>query len=43
MKKSPEEWIYDEEGSPKCTAYRRDDEAKPLPRCDRTTDMFEVN
>jgi len=39
----PEEWIYDEEGRPKCTAYRRDDEAKPLPRCERTADMFEVN
>ncbi|HYG06492.1 MAG TPA: hypothetical protein VD865_08765 [Stenotrophomonas sp.] len=35
----PDEWICDEAG-PRCTAFVREGEAAPTPRCSRTPDMF---
>ncbi len=34
----PKEWIYGDDGQPKCTAFT-DDKSKPW-RCDKTLDMF---
>ena len=39
-KKYPEEWTYDENGKPCCTAYIHNSEKIPVPRCTRTKDMF---
>ena len=35
----PAEWISDESG-PRCTAFVRDGEPVPTPRCTQTIDMF---
>jgi hypothetical protein len=34
----PKEWVYGDDGSPKCTAYTEDPSC-PV-RCDKTPDMF---
>jgi len=36
----PKEWIYDDGGSPLCTAFVPQGEKVPPPRCDRTLDLF---
>lgn len=35
----PKQWIYDNDGSPCCTAFTTD--VPPPVRCDKTIDMFE--
>lgn len=37
----PKEWRY-VNGEPTCTAFVPEGETLPVPRCDRTVDMFEV-
>lgn len=37
--KYPKEWVYGNDGQPKCTAYTEDPTC-PV-RCDKTIDMFE--
>lgn len=37
------EWVYGEDGQPKCTEFVSMDEPIPTPRCLNTPDMFDAN
>lgn len=34
------EWVYGDDGQPKCTAFAPMDQPVPTPRCEHTNDMF---
>jgi hypothetical protein len=36
----PDEWIYDRNGQPCCTAFIPSGDPVPAPRCDHTDDIF---